>query len=246
MGRYLFLLLLLAARGAQAQTDTLDAQRGGLHVKALREGKATYAVFFEDSMGKRISAADLWDRQLQLFDSAGQRWYRFSWQVWRRDSLIMDVISAGQLPLMKPLRHDAWYSGRGRKAFAFADTVVTVSEDTKRSARDSAFRVSLQPHGFIFPMDLELFPLVPFRRVGQQLAMAFYEPGTPRASYYPLSVTGREDLVLPGGAKVRCWLLRIDYGRGVHATFWISDKTREVLKMKEYFGGRYRYKVRLF
>jgi hypothetical protein len=97
-----------------------------------------------------------------------------------------------------------------------------------------------------FPMDLEIFPLLPFRKTGQQFAIAFYEPGTAKSNYYKLTVTGKEDLALVGAQAASCWLLRIDYAPGSYATFWISDKTREVLKMKEYFRGRYRYKVRLY
>jgi hypothetical protein len=76
--------------------------------------------------------------------------------------------------------------------------------------------------------------------------MAFYEPGSAASAYYPLTVLGKEDLPVGGNEMVSCWLLRIDYKPGSFATFWIADKNRQVLKMKEFFNGRYRYKVRLF
>ncbi|RYF80082.1 MAG: hypothetical protein EON98_13860, partial [Chitinophagaceae bacterium] len=99
---------------------------------------------------------------------------------------------------------------------------------------------------FEFPMDLEIFPLLPFKKAGQVFAIAFYEPGTAQSNYYKLTVTGKEALPLVGAQTVNCWLLRIDYAPGSYATFWITDKTREVVKMREYFRGRYRYKVRLY
>ncbi|RYY96183.1 MAG: hypothetical protein EOO11_14130 [Chitinophagaceae bacterium] len=246
MRPFLLFLLLACAGAARAQVDSFDTRRGGLNIAALRDGKASFAIYWEDSLGRRLGSADIWDRSIALADSGGQRRYRFSWQVWRKDTLVADVRSTGTLPALQPLRHEGDWRGRGAFAYAFADTVVTVPEGYRRNARDSAFRVVLDPPGFAFPMDLELFPLLPFRKEGQRFAMAFYEPGSPKSAYYPLTVAGTEELQVPGGGSVRCWLLRIDYAPGSYATFWISDKGREVLKMREYFRGRYRVKLRLY
>jgi hypothetical protein len=246
MKRLLPLFFILLALQAAAQVDTIDTQRGGLNAKALRPGKASYAVYFEDSLGNRLGSADIWDRSIELRDSAGGQWYRFSWKWWRKDTLIADVISTGALPRLQPLAHEAEYKSRGHFAYAFQDGVVTVPAAQQRTAKDSAFRFAMTTPAFAFPMDLELFPLLPFKKVGQEFAMAFYEPGGQKSDYYKLTVTGREDLAMPGGGKAPCWLLRIDYGRGSYATFWIADKERSVLKMQEYFRGRYRYKVRLY
>ncbi|TCJ14452.1 hypothetical protein EPD60_10705 [Flaviaesturariibacter flavus] len=247
MKRLATLLLLLTALQAGAQADTIDTRRGGLLTKYLKAGKASYVVYFTDSAsGRRISSADIWDRGIELHDSLGRQWYRFSWQVWRRDSLAADVVSTGAVARMQPLAHEAEYKGRGHFGYVFDNGVVTVPPRWQRTAKDSTMNVRVDPPGFAFPMDLELFPLLPFKKVGQEFQMAFYEPGSPKSDYYKLTVTGREDLALPGGARVNCWLLRIDYGRGTSATFWIADKERVVLKMQEAFRGRYRYKVRLY
>ena len=238
-------LFLLAQ--AQAQVDTLNPTLQKLNVKALKEGKATYAVFFEDSLGNRLGSADLWDRSLQFStDATGQAVYTFDWKWWRRDSLLMSVQATGLLSSLTPLTHNTVHAQRGQAAYRFDSNLVTVPATAQRTARDSAFRVALSPPAYSFPMDLETFPLLPFKKAGQKFAIAFYEPGSPRSAYYSLTVTGKEDLSLPGAQSVACWLLRIDYAPGSYATFWISDKTREVLKMKEYFRGRYRYKVRLY
>jgi hypothetical protein len=247
MKRLIPLFLILLSLQAAAQTDTIDTRRGGLLTRYLRVGKATYVVYFEDSTGARRSAGDLWDRSIELRDSAGMQWYRFAWQVWRRDSLWAHVVSTGSMRNLEPLAHEAEYRNRGHFAYTFRDDLVTVPLQWQRTAKDSNLRVQVDPPGFAFPMDLELFPLLPFKKVGQEFAMAFYEPGAAKSSYYKLTVTGREDLVTPGGGKIPCWLLRIDYGRGTYATFWIAEKERVVLKMKEeYARGRFRYKVRLY
>jgi hypothetical protein len=162
------------------------------------------------------------------------------------DSLRMSVTATGEMPSLKPLSHYVYSPSRGVRHYVFNNGVVTVPDSSKRTQKDSTLRVEVKLPAFEFPMDLEIFGLVPFKKTGEQFAIAFYEPGSPKANYYTLTATGKEELPVSGGSMVKCWILRIDYAADSYATFWISDKTREVVKMKEYFRGRYRYKVRLY
>lgn len=249
--RRFFLLIGLLGSGflsASAQIDTINTANLKLNVAALREAKRTYAVFFADSAGKRLSSADLWDRTIHLSTSpTGQRIYQFDWQWFQKDSLLAHVTATGLLPSLAPLIHDATYTKRGKRNFVFTGTRVTIPTASQRTAKDSAFSVTMNPPAFEFPMDLEILPLLPFKKVGQEFAIAFYEPGSPEANYYRLTVTGKEDVLVGGSDTINCWLLKIDYGQpDVYATFWISDQNREVIKMREYFRGRYRYKIKLY
>ncbi|MBT1687276.1 hypothetical protein [Dawidia soli] len=250
--KFIFPLLIAFLLGLTvssfAQIDTIDTRTQKLNLAALKEGKCTYAVYMEDSLGRRLGSAALWDRSLDIRPGADgrQRHYIFNWDWYQQDTLLMHATATGLLPSLTPLTHYASYRKRGKVSFRFQDNVVTIPDSARRTPRASTFRVKLDPPAFEFPMDLEIFPLLPFKRVGQKFAIAFYEPGTPKSDYYLLTVTGKEDLPLAHAGKVNCWLLRIDYGRGAYATFWITDKSREVMKMKEYYRGRYRYKVRLY
>ncbi len=240
-------LLWLLPFAVTAQVDTINTSNLKLNAAAFKEGKHSYAVFFTDSTGKRISSADIWDRDIRFASNdKNEKTFQFSWTWWRKDTLIGDVKATGYYPSFKMISHEAEYRNRGKFFYAFNEGIVTVPPVHQLTAKDSSFKVMLDPPGFEFPMDLELLPLIPFKKTGQEFAMAFYEPGTPKADYYKLTVTGKEDVELPGGSKVNCWMLRIDYAPGSSATFWISDKTREVIKMKEFFRGRYRHKVLLY
>ena len=242
------LLLLLTVSSSQAQIDTVNTQTGKLNTAALQQGAASYAVFFTDSAGNRTSSADIWDRSLR-FDTApdGRKIYRFNWKAYRKDSLVIDVAATGLLPSMQPLTHEGNYPTFKRSlSVVWNNNVATVPVEKQRTAKDSSFRVAMQQAAYEFPMDMELFALLPFKKAGKKFVMAFYEPGSPASAYYPLTVLGKEDLPVGGNETVSCWLLRIDYKPGSFATFWIADKNRQVLKMKEFFNGRYRYKVRLF
>ena len=230
-----------------AQVDTINTANHKLNTSLLKESKSTYVVYFEDSLGKRITSADIWDRTIRFASNAeGKNIYQFEWDWYRKDTLIGHIVATGDRQTLEPFTHKAEYHRRPLVSFAFTNNLVTVPVEARRTAADSSFKVLLDPPAFEFPMDLEIFPMLPFKKKGQQFAIAFYEPGTKKADYYKLTVTGKDNLLLPGGPQVPCWLLHIDYAAGSYATFWIADKTREVVKMQEYYKGRYRYKVKLY
>lgn len=242
------LMALATSTVVHAQVDTINYHNPTFNFNAFREGKASYAVFFTDSAGNRLTSADIWDRRIQFEkNKAGENIYKFEWKWYRKDSLMLTAVGTGLRNSLEPRSYDADYPTIKRELHVvYANDVASVPVDKQRTARDSAMHVSMSPAGFQFPMDVEIFPLLPFQKVGQKFAIAFYEPGGATSSYYPLTVTRKEDLQLPGGAKVNCWVLRIDYAPDSYASFWIADKNREVLKMQEYYKGRYRYKVRLY
>ena len=240
-------LTLLVNVAGNAQVDTINTANHKLNTSIMKEGKSSYAVYFEDSLGNRISSADIWDRTIHFSTNAeGKSIYQFEWNWYKKDTLIAHVVATGDRTTLEPLTHKAEYVRRPSLSFAFANNMVSVPADAQRTAADSAFKVLLAPPAFEFPMDLEIFPLLPFKKTGQQFAIAFYEPGTKNSDYYRLTVTGKDNLLLPGGPKVPCWVLRIDYAPGSYASFWITDQTKEVVKMQEYYKGRYRYKVKLY
>ncbi len=241
----LIYICILLPVTAMAQVDTINTNNLKLNTSAFKEGSRSYVVYFTDSAGNRLGSADIWDRSISFRDK-DKKTFQFGWTWWRKDTLIGNMKAMGHFPSFKMISHDAEYKNRGKFFYTFNDNVVTIPVEHRLTARDSAFKVTLDPAGFEFPMDLELLPLIPFKKAGQEFAMAFYEPGTPKADYYKLTVTGKEEVELPGSAKISCWLLRIDYAPNSSATFWIADKTREVVKMREYFRGRYRYKVLLY
>ena len=236
----------LTALIARAQIDTITPTTLKLNMTAWRDTESAYAVFFKDSTGQWLSSADIWNRTLRRTTVAGQTQYQFVWDWVHGDSLRAYVIATGWWPSLAPLTYTAVYPKRGARKYEFRNDLVTIPDSARRTAQDSAFRVTTQPIAFAFPMDLKIFALLPFHQVGQRFAIAFYEPGSPSSDYYTLRVIDRQKLVLPSEASVDCWMLRINYAPNIFATFWISDTPREVVKMSEYFRGRYRFKVKLY
>jgi hypothetical protein len=245
----LLILFFASVHYISAQiVDTINADNFKLNVAALKEKKTSYAVYMTDTNHNRIGTALIWERKMRFTkDAKNNALYDFEWKFYMKDTLIAITNATGFLNSMKPISHKSNYFKRGKTSYVFENNVVTVPDADKKTKKDSAFYVMLNAPAFEFPMDLELYGLLPFKKIGQKFAVAFYEPGKSNADYYNLIVTGKENLEMPGGSFINCWELKIDYKlKGSFAVFWISDTTREVLKVEEDFPGGKSYKVRLY
>ena len=74
--------------------------------------------------------------------------------------------------------------------------------------------------------------MLPIQNVGQIFFINFYHSGgsiPPR--YYPISVIG-EDTLGYEGAKLKCWILRLNYDDGKNYDItWISKKHQHILNL---------------
>ncbi|MFF5379771.1 hypothetical protein [Pedobacter suwonensis] len=57
---------------------------------------------------------------------------------------------------------------------------------------------------------------------------------------------GKDELKLNADLTTTCWLLKINYSQDSYAIFWLTAKSKEVIKMKEYYKGSYRIKVKQY
>ena len=75
----------------------------------------------------------------------------------------------------------------------------------------------------------------------------YYDPGFGKAEEVAYSVTGSDFLHGRNGEKIDCWVLNhIDTTvPSSYERFWIAKKTNEVLKEEDFYGGGYRYKLKI-
>jgi hypothetical protein len=241
-------LILLGSISAVAQVDTITTATKKLVTTGITSGKKSYAVFFTDSLDHRTSTADIWDRDVKLVTNAkGEQQYDFRWHWYRADTLLMEADAICQFPALKPISYTIIRPKAKPIEIKFEKDEVFVKSVHPKSRKDTSFIVKPGIPAFAFPMDMEIFSLLPIKKIGQRFMIPFYEPGRTTAAWYPVTVTAHEDLPLTGHISVPCWVIRIDYtGSTSSATFWINDKDRDLLKMKSCFKGRCRYKVKLY
>lgn len=258
-----FILIMNAAIIMGQQGDTIHISSNDINTKRLKEGTHRYLVYFKMKKDTVRSMSQFWTRTIKRTAYNGTAAIEIT-QVWEdKDSIMHIVRSYSDAKTMQPLYHNTWWkvqAGRNATTKIVTSTIVDMSAKTVSyngrllSDADTARQVKKIWDGYIssvdkyylnWHLDLETFPLLPYRK-GVTFVIPFYDPGT--ASDFQTvayTVTGEAELEGYDQQKIKCWLL-VHESPGNKEIFWISKKTKEVLKLEQNFGpGAARYKIKL-
>ncbi len=189
---------------------------------------------------------DIWERETKFTTRDGKSVVQFNWKWIRNDSIYATIINICDRKTLAPIYHKATYKKRGIFALDYRDDQMIASDTIENNEAKKLPAVSLTIPVISWEQDLETYPLFPIKKVGQVFDVAFFDPNEKAPTYHRYEVVGKEDMQLNNDTKVKCWLLRIDYGRGSVATFWLTEKSKDVIKMQEYYRGSYRIKVKQY
>lgn len=241
----LFVLTFASASYAQ-KVDTLRVLDNRLQIDKLREGTHDFITYFEDSTGTKIRAS-VWSRSIQFTTLNGEPVVLIK-QQWHSDDTLnrRSVVSYVKRKNFQPIYHYTSSKRSGVEAYKFLNDKIT-GVDTVIQSKNKTFNQPLTVPTLNWELDLETFVTLPYAK-GKVFALNFYHPGSTVSvpQYYIYTVTGSEELLLLNGKKEDCWKLEINYTPTSKATFYISKKTQDVLKMSETLGkGFTRYKVKI-
>lgn len=256
--KHLFYILLLNFifnnNSFSQEIDTITT-----HHQAFKHGKFksenikhSYITYFTDSLGQRKSSVDIWDRELKIEVKPQITTFNFRWKVYSKDSLILET--EGNLILdsegLKILDYTILRNNKAPIKVYNEDTkkIITISAKS-RNNKDTTITFSFDGKAFIFPMDLELLPLFPIKKLGQKMMLPFYEPASLKYQYYLCEVIGEEKLELNNTINIDCWLLKLYYKSdgSNYAWFWVDKKNKEVIKTKNsLMNGMYRHKQKIW
>lgn len=251
---WLLVLLIIAQLAANAQkSDTIRIDSKQLDTKVLIPGTHRWLIYYK--MGKDSSRTwfHLWTRKIELINYQGREAISVT-QEWENDKQVMHTAySVCDRKTFAPLEHDFWWLKPGEKwAINFVskemkrDGVALSNSDTSKAVRtawNSLDSASLQSTALNWHLDLETFPLLPFKE-NRTFLINYFEPGFSAPQWVPYTVTGSAKLEGYDKQQIDCWIMEQHSPYGTEK-FWISKKTREVLKLEQEFGGRFRYKVKL-
>ena len=251
---FVFALMILGNMRLQAQSkDTLVVTASMLNTNVLKEGTHRYLVYFKRNKEASRTLAQFWTRKVERKKYNGLEAIYID-QVWEdNDTIVHTTTSISDAKTMKPLYHKSWWNKRGSSTIDFLNKQLTINgqlvgddeADPKRKASLESFKKALNTEVFNWHLDLEFFPILPYKK-GAIFSIPFYEPASPTLPLYvTYQVTGEAELEGFDGQKIPCWLLYHEE-KGNKELFWISKKTKEVLKLEqEVNGSMYRYKIKL-
>jgi hypothetical protein len=256
-------LLLSFLSSSGQKNDTIYITPKNIDPKVLREGTHRYLVYFK--MGKEATRTQtqFWTRTIARIKYDDKPCIEITQEWEDKDSVMHTVKSISDANTMQPLYHKTWWKvqrSRTSTAKTVSETTVdflkkTVEHNGKLlSDADTAkqvkpiwegYKSSVDKYYLNWHLDLEAFPVLPYK-TGVTFVSPFYDPGT--ASNFQkvaYTVTGSGELIGYNDQKIDCWLL-VHEDKGNKEVFWVSKKTREVLKLEQEINGRlHRYKMKL-
>jgi hypothetical protein len=241
----LTLAVLLQATATFAQADTINAVNNKLLTGNLKEGTNVYLVYLTDSTFARTGAGDIWERTTTFNTTNNQPTVEFGWKWYHNDTLQKHVTNICNRQTLAPKFHKSVFK-TGTIAYDFKDSFMMPSDTVQNNAAIKRPKVPLTIPIISWEQDLETYPLLPIKKVGQIFDVAFYDPNEKEPTYHRYEVIGKEVLQLNSDTRIKCWLLKIQYQPESWAIFWLTEKSKELVKQKEYFKGRYWFKVKLY
>jgi hypothetical protein len=218
----------------------------------LKEGTHRYLVYAKMSKTASRTFTQFWTRTIERTSLNGRPVIVISQEWEDKDSVMHTTKSVCDEKTFKPLTHDFWWKQRGAVSVNLEEKTVSmngvaVSESDTSKSKKAILSALHSCDGKFFlnwHLDLEVFPILPYKK-GLVISIPFYEPGfsTPLTNSV-FTVTGSAELEGYNQQKIDCWLLTLEE-KGNKEVFWISKKTREVLKLEQEINGKiYRYKIK--
>ncbi|MBL7759838.1 MAG: hypothetical protein JNK08_03995 [Sediminibacterium sp.] len=248
----LFLLINAAASIAQKK-DTIVITPQLINTNVLKEGVHRYLVYFKMNRNATRTQTQFWTRKIEKSSVDGKGVITITQEWEDKDSIVHTVKSICDEKTLQPRSHEFWWKQRGTAAIDFENrsivyngSAITETDTAKQRKMILNAYKSVQDQFFLnWHLDLEVFPTLPYKK-GVTFIIPFYDPGTSSPlQQVAYTVTGSAQLPGYDNQVVDCWLMTHEKD-GNKEIFWISKKTREVLKLEQEVNGRlYRYKIKL-
>jgi len=247
----LLAVLLPFTAALSQQKDTVYIQPNQVNTKVLIQGTHRWLVYFKMGADSPRTMFNIWSRHIERKKYEGRDAIEIT-QVWEdKDSIMHTTRSVSDAKDFRSLFHQSWWRQRGSVSFNFL-TGEAMMNDKKITAADTVARIksirrgfdtAVQQYTLNWHLDLEVFPLLPYQH-NRTFMINFYDPGYAQPKWVAYTVTGSGKLPGLDQQLVDCWLLEHNDNNNKEV-FWISKKTKEVLKLEQQFGKMFRYKIKL-
>lgn len=258
-----FIIIIISLGTSKAGViDTIRVAKKDISTGSLREGTHRYLVYFKMKKDSVRTQTQFWTREIKKSQYQGINVIEVN-QSWEdKDSVIHKVRSISDAKTMQPIYHSTWWKVQRSRNSPKVITSTTVDylnnkiveNGTEVVETDTAkkyheiwlnYKNAHEQYHFNWHLDLETFPLLPIKD-GLVFEIPFYEPGTTsKLTKVVYKVIGSDILTGYDDQKINCWLL-VHESEGNKEVFWISKKTKEVLKLEQVINNSiYRFKIKL-
>lgn len=243
MKKTLLIIILFISLKSIGQEIIINTQNNTLNTNNLPLNKNSYFVYFQDKPNTPKYNLEVWDREVKKgnYNTFTIYWLRQNHKKTYHYNINVDQ---NFRPITEEIRiknNDKNNVKEERKYFIFENNRVFTHKDTIKHNQD-AFSINNTALAFNWELDLETLSMLPLKDF-EIFKINFYHPGSKTsAKYYTYKKVRTEKLTF-NEKDFDCWILKIDHNDKQWSEFWIDKKTKKVLKMRDYFFGKFRYKV---
>ena len=248
----IFILLIfigLAVAVSFAQGDTVTISAKDLLKKRLPVGNLSYVIFTRKTKEGPSENLTIVDMKVERTSYQSRLAVAITQQWESNGTIVHKAYTVLDWADFATLLHDTYWKRLGySQHFDFVTRNVSFDGPVADSVKNEIgkdFNDSFKDYNLNWHSDLLVFTLLPYKD-GRIFKIKFFDPGFGPAEDATYTVIGSEFLQASSGKKVNCWVMtyRLSEGNG-SLKFWISKKTREVLKEEDSFNTGYRYKLKL-
>lgn len=249
LNKVVLILCFAVCVSGQTKDDTIVIQAKDLELKNIKNGNFSYLVYNKKSKESPIGKTYLVKMKVEskIYNNKPAIAITQKWE--SEGDVIHTAYTVFDAKDFSTLFHDTFWKPLGYSTkFDFENRKVSfdgnVPEKDKEKS-EQGFNESFGKYNLNWHADLTVFMLLPYKD-NRKFKINFYDPGFSKAEEVLYSVIGSDVLTGSSGEKIECWILehRSDKYEG-YQRFWISKKTREVLKEEDLYNGQYRYKLKL-
>jgi len=223
-------------------------------MSVLRNGDYNYVVYnkkTKESPASRIVLINFYVEKKSYHNHPSI----FITQQWDLDTVVHSSSSIFDAKTFATIMHDTYWKRLGYSMkFDFEAKKVEFKNvslkngipDSIKSKNIADFNNSFDKYNLNWHEDLLVYTLLPYKE-NRTFMINYYDPGFGKAEEVSYTVTGSAFLTGSNGEKIDCWVLNHDESAypGSYERFWISKKTKEVLKEEDFYNHAYRYKLKL-
>lgn len=245
----LFLILAGPIKQLFAQNDTVfvpDVKV--LNTHNLKTGLKQYLVYNVLPNSPQTQFMWFWQRNITVKVINHKKVFSIDQKWLAQDSSHYEIFnSINDYENFLPIYHRQ-KNKNGIVAYNWNDHKIT-GADSVAGNQKKGFSLNFEKPNLNWNLDMETFEMLPLAK-NKVFAINFYDAGLDPPQYIVYKVIGEDYITTYGNsAKIKCWKLFTEgeyKGQKFTETFWISQKTHEVLMEKDDLGnGAFRYKIKM-
>lgn len=256
VSRFVFILFFVASVFAQRKPEILIIQAKDLDLKNIKSGNYSYLVYTKKTKESGAENLSLVNIKVETKQHNGKPVIAIS-QSWEdaetpfhRAYTLLSAADGSTLyhqTFFKQVGIDMKFDFETRKMTMEGEPAETIKQrfEQFKAFVEAGFQKSFNTYNLNWHSDLIIFQMFPYKE-NRTFRVNFYDPGAAEPKIAEYVVTGSDKMRDSSGDNIDCWTMeyRSEKFKSVQK-FWISKRTREVLKEEDSFDGTYRFKLKL-